>query len=312
VHSRPRARHELIRPAVFRPPRLTGVATGLMLTTVTAAAAAAAGTISAQAEPEFRTFLGWVTAGGLASAAALLFSWTFCVMTLSYRIQPGWLTITWGLRRIVMSLDDVESILPGRTVDEVKVSGLNWWGCHIGSADIRRVGFTLVYATTLEPSQLLFLRTTDESYALSITQHAAFADEVESHRLMDAGHRQGGRVTASGLAVLPLWRDRSAMTALLLGAVVAILVVGYVFSQYPGLPPIVEFNFPGVTDVVRIGNKQELLRIAYVALTIFCVNGTAGAVIHARDRAAGLWLLASATLLEVVLLAAAVFALGRA
>ncbi|MFQ5381828.1 MAG: hypothetical protein ACE5EF_09430 [Dehalococcoidia bacterium] len=78
------------------------------------------------------------------------------------------------------------------------------------------------------------------------------------------------------------------------------------------MAPIIEINFPGSADVVRVGNKQELLGIAYLAAAVLAVNSAAGILIHARDRAAGIWMLTSGTLLQLVLLAAAVVAFQRA
>lgn len=311
MHPRSRPHHELRRAAVFRPPRAAGVATGLGLAVVAVVAAAVVGWIAGRSEPEFRTFLGWLAAGGLVTAAAVFVSWSLSLATLAYTVRPGALVITWGFRRTVIALDSIEAVLPGRTVDEVKVSGLNWWGCHVGFADIRRVGFTLVYATGLDPERMVFVTTADESYALSVPRPTEFAEAVQAHRGLGPVPGRTQRALASGVAALPLWRDRSAVGSILVSAVGCALVVGFVFSQYPGLAPVVEINFPGVADVVRVGNKQELLHIAYAAVAVFVVNGLAGSVVHASDRAAGLWLLASGSLLEGLLFAAAVLAFSH-
>ena len=45
---------------------------------------------------------------------------------------------------------------------------------------------------------------------------------------------------------------------------------------------------------------------------IVAVNLALGFVLHARERAAGVWLLASAALIQAVLLAAAIVAFDRA
>lgn len=311
MRARTRPRHQLRPPVVFRPPRAAGVATGFALAATAALLAVVGGTVAARSEPEFRTALGWLAAGSLGAAAALLGGWTLSLATLSYTIRDGALVISWGLRRTFIAIDSIEGVIPGRTVDEVKVSGLNWWGCHVGFADIRRVGFTLVYATGLDPRHLVFVTTGDESYALSVTRPAEFAEEVHSQRGLAAAPARTQRTVALGVAALPVWRDRAAVAAVLVSAVACALVVGFVFSQYPGLAPVVEIDFPGPAEVVRVGNKQELLHIAYAAVAVLVVNGIAGAVVHARVRAAGLWLLASGSLLEALLLAAAVFAFGR-
>ena len=60
-------------------------------------------------------------------------------------------------------------------------------------------------------------------------------------------------------------------------AIVATAVVcGYVSWQYPGLPEVIQINFPDLGGIVRIGNKSELLHIAYVGAAILGLNLVVG------------------------------------
>lgn len=312
MYTSSRSRRELGNAATFRPPRAAGIFTGSFLTLLALAAAIVAGATAARSDPEFRTALGWLAAGGLSGASILFASWTFCIATLAYRIEPGNLVVRWGLRRTLIALSSIESVVPGRTMDQLRVTGLNWWGCHVGSAEVRRIGPTLVFATEIEPERMVFVSTTDESYGLSIRGQAEFAEEIEAHRVQGPPPIHPQHSTATGVAALPIWRDRAAVASLSVSVLACVLVVGFVFGQYPSLAPVVEINFPGAADVVRVGNKQELLGIAYLAVAVLAVNASAGVLIHSRDRAAGLWLFGSTTLLQGALLAAAVFAFERA
>ncbi len=312
MHAGPGPSHPVATAVTFRPPRLAGIATGSGFALLSAVAALLAGFIAARSEPELRTALGWLAAGGLGIAALLFASWTFSVATLAYRLEAGNLVVRWGLRSTEVALSSIQSVMPGRTVDRISVRGINWLGCHVGEAELRRFGPTLVFATTIEPESLVFVTTETEVYGLSVARQAEFVEEIESHR--KAGppphHPQHTRVT--GIAALPVWRDRTALAALLTAFFGCALVVGFVFGQYPSVAPIIETNFPGSADVVRVGSKQELLGIAYLAAAVVAVNSAAGVMIHARDRAAGIWMLASGTLLQAVLLLAAIIAFERA
>jgi hypothetical protein len=97
-----------------------------------------------------------------------------------------------------------------------------------------------------------------------------------------------------------------------LSTVACAILCGYVFARYPGLPDLVRLHFPDPGGVVRVGEKAELLRLAYAGLGILAVNLVGGVVIHARERAAGLWLFAAGGLLQGVLFAAAIAAFYRA
>ena len=90
------------------------------------------------------------------------------------------------------------------------------------------------------------------------------------------------------------------------------VLCGYIFGRYPGLPDVIELSFPALGGVVRVGDKSELLRMAYLGVGVFGANLVAGVAVHSRERAAGLWLLASGGMLQVVLLAAAIIAFQHA
>ena len=74
---------------------------------------------------------------------------------------------------------------------------------------------------------------------------------------------------------------------------------------------MVQLSFPALGGVVRVGDKSELLRIAYLGAGILVTNTAVGVAVHARERAAGLWFLASGGMLQAVLLSAAVVAVHR-
>ena len=83
-------------------------------------------------------------------------------------------------------------------------------------------------------------------------------------------------------------------------------------TLHPHLPDVVELNFPLLGGIVRVGNKSEILKIAYVGIGTMAANLVIGTLIHARERAAGLWLLAAGGIVQAVLFTAAVIAIERA
>jgi hypothetical protein len=213
---------------------------------------------------------------------------------------------------VTIPIETVQRMVPGRTIDEPGLRGLTWWGCHVGSADVRRIGYTLFYSTHGSPEELLYVVTTDESYALTVLDQAGFAEEIQARAALGPTfepHLQ--RSSATGLAALPFWRDRVAIAAAAVSVLAGVALCGYVYSQYPGLPSVIQLNFPSLGGIVRVGDKSELLRIAYLGLAILAANLAVGIGVHARERAAGLWLLASSGMLQVVLLAAAIVAFER-
>ena len=298
--------------AVFRPPRALGAIIGGAFAAWALVFAALSLSVAIGSPAEFKTFLAYLVAFVLLGVAAAFAHWVYAIVALAYVVDHDSLTIRWGFRRVVIPLDTILRMVPGRTLEEAHVHGLNWWGCHVGHADVKRIGYTLFYSTHGSPNELLFVHTTQESYALTVLDQAAFAEEVQERAALAPLESHPQRATAIGLGALPFWRDHHALIAAGLALVAGALMCGYVFARYPGLAEVVELNFPALGSIVRVGDKQELLKIAYLGLGILAVNAVVGIAAHARERAAGIWLLASAGILQIVLLGAALAAFATA
>ena len=310
MHARPRPRHDLT-PVVFRPPRALGVIVGGGLVAWAVVGAGLAIQVAVGAPAEFKTLLAWAVAVVLAGLAVAFANWTYGLFSMAYVIDADNLTVECGFRRVVIPIASIQRMIPGRTLDEAHVEGLNWWGCHIGTADVKRVGYTMFYSTHSAPEELLYLVTSEAAYALTVLDQAAFAEEIQGRAVVGAVQRVPQRSIATGLAAFPFWRDRVAIAMAGLSALACLALGGYLLLQYPGLPRVVQLNFPALGGVVRIGEKDELLRIIYLGVAVLAANSVLGVLVHARERAAGLWLFASGGMLQAVLLAAAVTAVER-
>ena len=310
VHTSPRPRHSLDL-AVFRPPRALGVIVGGAFAAWALLLAGLSLRVAIGAPAEFKTFLAYLVSVVLVLLAGVFANWAYALFTLSYLIDRETLVIRWGFRQVVIPIDTIQRMIPGRTLDEAKIEGLNWWGCHIGHGDVKRVGYTIFYSTHSSPDELLYIVTTDESYAITVLDQAAFAEEIQARASLGAVEAHLQRSAATGIAAFPFWRDRVAIVAAAASGITCALLAGYIYSQFPGLPSVVQLSFPALGGVVRVGDKSELLRIAYVGAGILALNTVVGIAVHTRERAAGLWLLTSTSMLQVVLLAAAVIAFQK-
>ncbi len=311
MHARPRSRRSL-ETVGFRPPRALGVIVGGVFVVWAAVGAGASASVALQSDAEAKTFLAWLAAAVLGALALVFANWTYALFSLDYIIDANALTLRWGFRRVTVPIDTIQRMVPGRTLDEPRVEGLNWWGCHVGSADMKRIGYTLFYSTHSTPDELLYVVTTEESYALTVLDQAAFAEEVQARaRLATASEPHPQRSSATGIAALPFWRDRVATTAAGLSALAGIALFGYVYVQFPDLPAVIQLTFPALGGIIRVGDKGEILHIAYLGIGILGLNTVLGILLHARERPAGLWLLASSGMLQCVLLVAAIVAIER-
>lgn len=296
---------------MFKPPRAAGVITGGALAAWAFIFSMVALSVALGAAAEFRTFLAWIAFVALLILAGVFAYWAYCLFTLSYTIERAALAIRWGLHTVMVPIESIQRMVPGRTVELGKVNGLTWWGCQVGRAAVPRIGDTLVFSTHKAADEVIYVLTGQTAYALTVLDQASFAEEIQARAAMGpvVGHTQTS--TVRGVASSRIWQDRTLLASIGIAFALLFATVGYVFTQYPGLPEIVQLNFPSAGTVARVGNKSEILRAAYLGVGILAVNVAFAAVAHSRERAAATWLVASAGILQAILLAAAVIAISR-
>ncbi|MCY3647861.1 MAG: PH domain-containing protein [Chloroflexi bacterium] len=296
----------------FRPPRALGMIVGGAFTVWAAFIALVAGVLAGGAAVEPTTFLAWVVVALFAGVALLFGWWTLGVARLAYQIDDDALRIRWAGGEVVVPVVDIQRVVPGRTVGEESVTGLNWWGCHIGRGVASSLGPTLFFATHNRPEDNVFVVTPGRTYGLTVPDQVAFAEACSRRLIVGFEPGEPQRSEPQGFSLLPLWRDGDVWFVFSLVLVGLGVLGGYLFTQYPDLPALVQIDFPKSTGIVRVGERSELLRIGAVGGGIVAVNLALGFILHARERAAGLWLLASAALIQAVLLGAAIVAFERA
>jgi hypothetical protein len=310
VHPLTRTRRSL-ETFVVQPPRALGVIVGSAFVAWALVFSGLTARIAIGSPAEFKTFLAWLVAAALLLVGLVFANWAYSVWSLAYVIEREALIVRWGFREVVIPIDTIQRMVPGRTLDESKVEGLNWWGCHVGSADVKRIGSTLFYSTHSSPDELLYIVTTEEAYALTVLDQARFAEEVQARAEFAPVAQHEQRSSAVGIAAFPFWRDRIALGAFAISATLCAVLCGYIYARYPGLPNVIQLSFPALGGVVRVGDKSELLRIAYLGGGVLLLNSVLGVLVHTRERAAGLWLLTSGGMMQLVLLAAAILAFHR-
>ncbi len=296
----------------FHPPRALGVIVGGALTFWAAFIALVAGVIAGGGVIELTTFLAWVVVALFGGLTLLFGWWTLGIARLAYQIDDNALRIRWCGGDVIIPIVDIQRVVPGRTAGEETVRGLNWWGCHIGRGAASSVGPALFFATHNRPEDNVFVVTEGRSYGLTVSDQVAFAEACSRRLIVGFEPEEPQRVEPHGVSVLPLWRDGGAWFAFTFVLVALGCLGGYLFSQYPDLPALVQIDFPRATGVVRIGERAELLRIGAVGGAVVAVNLALGFILHTRTRAAGLWLIGSAGLLQAILLGAAIVAFERA
>lgn len=241
----------------------------------------------------------------------LLFAyWTYSLGTLRYTLDRNALTITWGDIRQMVPVSQIERLVPGRELPNPHIAGVSWLGHHVGHADIEGgVGDTLFYSTHRSPRDLLYVVTPNQSYALSLEDEVAFADAVQQQQRLGSLVAVPQTPDRLYLAAQPFWEDRTAQVLAAAAFATFFVMFGYVYRQYPGLPPSIALSFPQLDGVTRVASKSELLKLPLTGVGLLLLNLGLGFIAHSWERMVGYVLLLAAIGAEGILLAAAIIAL---
>lgn len=296
----------------YQPPRALGLLVGVALTLWSAGIAYLlfnSGLASGVGVFGLASYVGAVV---LLSAAVLFAFWTYALVTLSYAVDRNGLLINWGPTRQVVPLGSIERLVPGTAIGVPSVSGVSWWGHHVGRARIDRLGEVLFYSTHQAPDQVLYVMTPELNYAISVEDPAAFAKEIQVRQDLGPTARVKHHVERTGAAAQPFWDDRNARLIALGAAIACLLVWLQVVLRYPSLPPTLDLAFPAsrVTEIVTVSSREVLFNLPKTATGILVLNLVLGVAVHGWSRVAGYVLLGAALAVQIAILAATAIALA--
>ncbi len=221
--------------------------------------------------------------------------------------------IHWATTRQVIPLGAIERLVPGRSLDaSPRVRGVSWPGCHVGRADLDRIGEVLVYSTHQSPEQVLYVMTSERTYAISVDDPARFAEEVQQRQELGPTAEVSHHVERWGVAALALWHDRHAQALFALALAAGIAMWAQVAIRYPDLPATLELAFPPPTrsPLMTVVERDAILELPRVATALLAVNLALGALAHGWSRAAGYVLFVAAAAAQLAFLVAFAIALA--
>lgn len=295
----------------FRPPRAIGSLVGSGLAAWCFIVALALVVRGVTQEIALGVISLYVVASIFFLLGVLFVYWTYSLGTLRYTLDRNALTITWGDIRQSIPMSQIERLVPGRELPNPHVAGVSWLGHHIGRGQIEGgVGDTLFYSTHHSPSDLLYVVTPAQSYALSVRDEVEFAEALQAHQRAGSLVAVPQRPDRLYLAAQPFWEDRYAQVLALAAFATFFAMFGYVYQQYPGLPGAIPLSFPHLNGVTRIASKHELLKLPMTGVGLLLVNLGLGFIAHSWERMVGYLLLIAAIAAEAILLAAAIIALN--
>lgn len=296
----------------YRPQRTLGLLVGALLTFWPAGIAIVLVNFGLTSDIGVGGFLAYAGAA-LAGVLALVFAyWMYALATLSYALDRNGLIITWGPTRQVIPLGAIERLVPGTAVGVPRVRGVSWWGHHVGSATIERVGPVLFYSTHQTPEQVLYIMTPERSYAISVEDPTEFAHQILRRQELGPTAELSHHVRRERPGLLSVWDDRSGLALAGLAVVAGALVWLQLAVRYDGLPETLALNFPPyeTPPLAELVERSALFELPRTASLILGVNIVAGIVIHRWERIVSSLLFAGAAAVQGVFFVALAIAIA--
>jgi hypothetical protein len=252
-------------------------------------------------------FIGGAFALGLG---AIYGYWTWGCSSISYIVDRNALSIRWGGVRQIVPLSNIERLIPGSAEESPSIAGVNWPGHHIGVASAEELGEVLFYSGHRGPEEVLYVQTADGTYGISVPDHVAFAQAVQTNQARGPMFEQRQAVHRWGIAAQTFWMDPHARLMGLALVIAFFAVLGYVLEIYPGLAQQVPLRFPSLGGIVRVSDKSDLLDIPRSAVGFLAINLVLAVLLHTWERMVSYVLLLSGIAIQVMLLIAAVVAVA--
>jgi hypothetical protein len=224
---------------------------------------------------------------------ALLLYWSIAALRLRYRLDRNGLVIYWGASRLVVPMERIQAITPGREigVGEDGASGwrsfrgVAWPGLRAGRAQLPGDEPARVFSTA-SLAQSTVVLTPDCAYVVSPRDADAFIEAWRVRRPLGPTQYWREEEQRAGFLDLPIWRDRWAWTLIGLSLLANLVLYGYLALVYDRLPAILPFHFDVLGQADRIAPRAEILRLPLVALLMLALDLGLGLVVYGRQRIA--------------------------
>ena len=286
---------------IERPSRAAGTAIGTALFAVALVLAVALLARAISWPASWPGFLAYLGAGVLAVLAAAFGFWAWACSSMRYVLDHQGLSIRWGPVTHFLPMSSITAVTPGKAEMRPRISGVGWWGYHIGSGDAEGVGPVVFFSTHRSADELVYVRTASVAYGLSPQDPERFATEIERFQsAKDDGGPAEATIRREQIAAHPIWGDRIAQYLALAAIAVNVALWGYVLAVYPDLNNEITIEFPPIGDITTLRARSEILTIPTAASVILGVNLLAGLLFEWKERAAA-YLVLSGTLFFQVL-----------
>ena len=297
---------------LYRPPRALGLLVGSVLTLWAVSTAVLLLSFGVRSEIGVVGFLAYAGATGAMLLAALFAYWSYGLATLSYELDRNALVVTYGLTEQVIPIGAIERLVPATEAGIPPVRGVTWWGCYIGSAHVDPIGQVLSYSTAQTPDQILYVITSERSYALTFEDPEDFARQVATRQELGPTAEVTHHVRHADFGLLSILGDRVAAGLAALAVAAGAIVWLQIALRYGSLPETIEVYFPPgqAPPLADFAGPAAILEVPQTATLVLIASLLAGVILHRWERVASRLVLAAAAALQAIFVAATAIAIA--
>jgi hypothetical protein len=193
-----------------------------------------------------------------------------------------------GTRHIIPLKSIVQTIAGGQAdadllVQDVRLRGVRWPGCHIGLGEIDGIGTTLFQGVT-PPHKQLIVVTPILAYGLSVPDLDAFHQVLAACRQLGPSAEVRHESVQAPYLHWPIWRDRVAQGLVVAGILLGALLFAVLLFRYPSLPDRLPMHYDEAGRVDHIASRIEAFDLPVIGLIAWATNGVLGTLFYRRQR----------------------------
>jgi hypothetical protein len=237
--------------------------------------------------------------------------WVYGLVRSGYILDRNALVIQWGPMEQIIPTDQIERVLTGDEIEgRIQFYGGMWPGHCAGYGEVPGVGPALFYGT-IPPRHQIYVVTPGLTYGISPADHEGFLASL--HERLQMGPTQIVEQSSKrpGFLNWAIWQDRLGLGLLTVGFLALLALTGLLCFRFPALPWLVPLHFDAAGNPDRLEPRSQIFIIPLIGLLTLLLNGALGGLTYRRERVASYLLWGGATLVQVLVWAAAVGILGQ-
>jgi hypothetical protein len=231
----------------------------------------------------------------LASIAVIVYVAyrVFGTFSIEYWVDRDAVTLIWGSTRQVVPLGRIQRVAFGQGRAALSEPRIWHWPCpHRRRLRVAGLG-TINSYSTLPIEEQVILVTDGESYSVSPEDRAGFLKALQQRYGLGVARSVPSQLKRPPLWTWPLWRDRTALSLILLGMLGVLVMFGALTFRFPNLSDYLPLHFDvnGLPD--RIAAKSELFLLPIIGLIVWLFNTGSGVFLYRhvqRGSAYLMWL----------------------